>query len=311
MPYNRIVLSVGLFILVTSILIVASLVYVINKKGMFEPHTQYRFIASNAENIEKGMPILFSGFEVGQVKDLGLHESGQVLITISVPQHNKKWLRSGALFVLENPLIGKAKITVKSSMDNPPLEEDILLRMHIKDGINEIITNIQPVVLELQSIVSNIDTLSGSLADKNASFQTSLDHIESFSQKLATSPSILASVTGTQQSADELNQAIAKLNLALDDIRAIVKNADSGVSELRKDIIQPASADIKELSFILKDVRQKLASMDKVVAALGDSDKDIGYFKDEMKVLIDEMGEISTRVNAIINEEVPKDVILP
>lgn len=311
MPYNKIVFSVGLFILFTSTLILVSLVYVIERKGMFEHHTKYQLLATNAENIEEGMPVLFSGFEVGQVQDLGLHDSGEVLVTISVPQHNKKWLRSGSLFILENPLIGKAKITLKSSMSKPPLEEGVILRMYIEDGINEIITNIQPVVLELQSIVSNIKTLSGSLADQNASFQTSLKHAETFSSKLASSPSILASVTGDQNSAVELQKAIINLNLTLEDIRTIVKNANEGVIELREDIIHPVASDIQELSLIIKDVRKKLKSMDNVVATIGDSDGDVKYFKDEIKVLIDEMSELSTRINAIIGEESQDHVALP
>lgn len=311
MSYNKIVLSVGLFILFASILIIISLVYVIEKKGMFEPHTQYQLLASNAENIEEGMPILFSGFEVAQVQKLGLDDSGEVLVTISVPQHNKKWLRSGSVFVLESPLIGKAKITLKSSMDKPLLEEGVIMRMQIENGINEIIANVQPVILELQSIVSNINALSGSLADHNASFQTSLKHAETFSSKLASSPSILASVTGEPSSALELQKVILNLNLTLEDIRTIVKNSNEGVTEVREEIIHPASSDIKEFSLILKDVRHKLASLDKVVTAIGESDTDVKYFKDEIKVLIDEMGEISTRVNAIIGEESKDNVELP
>ena len=311
MPHNKIVLSVGFFILLSSILIVISVLYVIDKKGVFEPHIQYQLIASNAENIEKGMPILFSGFEVGQVEDLGLHENGEVLITISVPKYNTKWLRSGALFILENPLIGKAKITVKSSMNNPPLEEGLILRMYIKDGINEIITNIHPVVLELQSIVSNINTLSHSLSDQNASFQTSLKHIDTFSGKLASSPSVLASVTGDQHSAVELQKAITNLNLVLDEMHSIIENANTGVSELRKDIIQPASSNIQELGLVLKDVRHKLKSVDTLINTLANSDQDIKYFKDEMKVLLDEMNDISTRVNSIIGKESQENVELP
>lgn len=311
MPYNKIVFSVGLFILSTAIIIVLSLVYIIDKKGMFEPHTKYQLIAANAENIEEGMPILFSGFELGQVKDLGLHDSGEVLVTISIPQHNKKWLRSGSLFVLENPLIGKAKITLRSSMTKPPLEEGVILRMHIEDGINEIITNIQPIVLELQSIVSNIDTLSGSLSDQNASFQTSLKHAETFSQKLASSPSVLASITGRHNSGIELQKAIINLNLALDDIRTTVKNTNAGVSEIREEVIPPASSDLQDLGLILKDVRQKLRSIDPLVNTLADSHKDVRYLKDEIKVLVDEMNEVSTRVNAILGEEAHENIKLP
>lgn len=311
MPHKKIVLSVGFFILFTTILIIVSLVYVIEKKGVFEAQKSYKLIAEDAEEIEVGMPVLFSGFEVGQVSDLGLHENGKVLVTISIPKHNTKWVRSGALFTLEKPLIGKSKITLKSVMSNPPFEGDIMLRMNIQDGINEIISNIQPVVVELQSIVSNVNTLSNSLADENASFQGSLKNIESFSSKLSSSPSLLVSLTGNQKSANELHEAVSNLNLALKDVQSVIKNSDGGISELREDIIKPSSVTIKELDLILKDLHSKLRSMDKTVQTLAESHADIKYFKDEMKVLLDEMGEISTRVNTIIGEENTEHVELP
>ncbi len=311
MSYRNIVLSVGFFILSTSLLIIVFLVYVIDKKGMFESHTQYRLIASNAENIEEGMPILFSGFEVGQVEDLGLYENGEVLVTISIPEHNKKWLRSDARFLLENPLIGKAKITLRSSINYPPLEEKVILRMQIKDGINEIITNIQPVILELQNIVSNINALSDSLADKNASFQTSLKHAETFSQRLASSPNLLHTVTGDEKSASRLHQAISQLNLALEDIRSLVQNTDKGISEIREEVVKPANRSIEELDLIFKDIHQKLQELDGTVKAIGQSDKDIKYFKDEMKRLLDEANEISARLNSLIGEEPQENIRLP
>ena len=311
MPHRKIVLSVGFFILLTTILIIISLVYVIEKKGVFEAQKTYKLIAEDAEEIEVGMPVLFSGFEIGQVSNLGLHENGEVLVTISIPEHNTKWVRSGALFILEKPLIGKSKITLRSVMSNPPLDGDIILRMSIQDGINEIISNIQPVVVELQSIVSNVNALSHSLADENASFQGSLKNVEDFSSRLSSSPSLLVSLTGNEKSAKELHEAVSNLNIALKDVQSVIKNTDEGVSELREDIIKPSSLSIKELGLILKDVHEKLRRMDKTIDTLADSHTDIKYFKNEMKVLLDEMSEISTRVNTIIGEESTEHVELP
>lgn len=311
MPHRKIVLSVGFFILLSTLLIILSLIYLINKKGVFETHKQYQLIAKDAENIEKGMAVLFSGFEIGNVSDLGLDDKGEVLVTISIPEHNTKWVRVGSVFALENPLIGKAKITLNSDMKNPPLVQGAVLRMQIKDGINEIISNIQPVILELQSIVSNINTLSISLADSNASFQRSMDNMQGFSSQLANSPNLLHSITGDKNSAQELHAAIINLNLALQDFQHLVKNTDGGISEIREDIIKPASVNMKELESILKDIREKLRLLHKTVKVLGKSHQDINYFKDEMKVLLDEMNELSTEVNAIIGEKGTEDVQLP
>lgn len=287
MSHRRIALSVGLFIIVTSVLVLITLFYVIEKKGLFESQTQYRLIATDAEDIEVGMPILFSGFEIGQVDRLALYENGEVLITISVPEHNTKWMRSDAEFILDKPLIGKPKITLTSSMQNPPLNTQSISRMKIKDGINEIISNIQPVVLELQNIVSNVNSLSSSFSDDNAS-----------------SPSKLAS-------SNLLRSTLASFNLALADIRSLIQNTDEGISEVRSDIIKPANSNMQKLDLMLKDINTKLKEIDQTVRIIGRSDKDIATFKEEVNFLIKEVTELSTRINSVIGEEPKKSIELP
>lgn len=311
MSYRRIVLSVGIFIIVSSILILISLFYVIEKKGGFETQVHYKLIAKNAEEVEVGMPILFSGFEIGQVDELSLYENGEVLILIKIAEPNTKWIRSDAVFLLEKPLIGKSKITLTSSMKSPPLNEKTILRMHIKDGINEVISNIQPVVVELQNIVRNVDIISASLADHNASFQMSLTHLENFSNRLSNSPDLLYTFTGNTQSAKQFHASISTLNSALEDMRSLVQNTDKGISEIRSDIIKPANVNMQELELILKDIRQKLKEIDETVKVVGQSDQDILYFKDEMRVWLDEVTELSTRINTMIGDKPQENIELP
>ena len=286
MSHRRIAFSVGLFIIITSVLILVSFLYIIEKKGLFESQTRYQLIAKNAEDIEEGMPILFSGFEIGQVDKLELYENGEVLITISVPEHNIKWMRSDALFVLDKPLIGSPKITLTSSMHNPPLNQKEIVRIQIRDGINDIITNIQPVVLELQNIVSNVNLLSSSFSDQNRSTTGEAPH-------------------------NLLRTTISNLNLALEDIRSLVQNTNRGISEVRSDIIKPVNTNMQELDGILKDINSKLNEIDNTVKIIGKSDKDIVYFKDEMKVWLEEVTELSTRINTMIGEQPQKNIDLP
>lgn len=311
MSHRKIALAVGLFIISTSILLILSLVYVINKKGVFEHHISYKLIAKNAEEIEEGMPILFSGFEIGQVDKLSLHRNGEVLIIISVPEHNSKWIRSDSIFTLEKPLIGKPKIILTSSMTSPPLQQDIILNMHIKDGINEIITDIQPLILQLHSIVSNVNALSASLSDQNASFQNSLHNVEKFSNNMASSPNLLQSFTGDKQSAQILQNAVSSLDSAIKDFDYLVKNTNEGISEIRSDVIKPTNTNMKELELILKDVHNKLKDIDSTVKTIGQSDKDIVFLKDEMKVWLKEVTELSERINSIIGKEQEENIDLP
>ncbi len=311
MSHRKIALSVGFFIIVSSILILISLAYVINKKGVFEPKINYTLIAKNAQDIEEGMPIFFSGFEIAQVKDLRLDERGEVLITISVPEHNTKWIRSGSIFTLEKPLIGKAQITLSASMNSRLINPKSLIRMQRDDGIDELISNIRPLTIELRSVLKNLNSISQDLADENASFQSTLSNINKFSNKLSSSDNLLHTLTGDRKSAKELHQAIKNLNLALTEFKALTLNTNKGISEIRNDLIKPANSNLKELDLIFKDINTKLKEIDNTVKIIGQSDKDIAYLKDEMKVWLEEVNELSTRINSIIGEKEQEEIILP
>ncbi len=311
MSYSKIALSVGIFVLISSLLILISLLYVIEKKGVFEKQVYYKLICENAQEIEEGMPILFSGFEIAQVDELSLYENGEVLILIKVPQSNTKWIRSDALFILEKPLIGNPKIILNSSMSKPPLSAKVISRVQIKEGINELISDAQPLILELQSIVKNVNILSTSLSDKDASFQGLLKNLEKFSSDLADSPDLLYSFTKNPQSASQLHQAISQLNASLKSINTLSLNANEGVHEVRHDIIKPANANMQELKLILKDINSKLNEIDGTFKLIGQSDEDIERLKSELGLVLEETKSLSIKINEILGDKPQENITLP
>lgn len=311
MSYPRIAFSVGVFVLISSVLILISLLYVIEKKGVFEKQVYYKLICENAQEIEEGMPILFSGFEIAQVDELSLYQNGEVLILIKVPHSNTKWIRSDALFILEKPLIGNPKIILKSSMSKPPLNVQVISRVQIKEGINQIISDAQPLILELQSIVKNVNILSTSLSDKNASFQGSLKNLERFSSDLADSPNLLYSFTKNPQSASQLHQSITQLNTSLKNINTLSNNTNTGIHEVRQNIINPAKENMQELKHILKDINSKLKEIDGTFRLIGQSDEDIERLKGELDLVLEETKGLSIKINEILGDTPQEDIILP
>ena len=303
--------SVGVFIVTASILLILSLVYVINKKGLFEEEVKYKLIAKNSQDIEEGMPVLLSGFEVAKVTQLSLNRSGEVLITISASKRNTKWFRVGSILTLDRPLIGKPKIILTSSMNKPILNNKVILFMNVKDDINSLINNLEPVIVKLNNILENVDTLSYSLADKNSSFQNAIVNIEKISQNIRTSPNLLHTLTGDENISKEFSKSIANLNNSLSSLNKLIITTDEGIVEIRENIIKPTNTNLNELDVILKDVTSKLKEIDSTVKVMGKADKDILYLKDEMKVWLEEVKELSSRINSIIGKEQEKDIEMP
>ena len=85
---QRIEFKVGLFITITSLLIMASIGYVAYKKGVFSKFHTYTLSSQTGENLTEGMPVAVWGFTIGRVSSLELNDQGTVLIQIKIPERH-------------------------------------------------------------------------------------------------------------------------------------------------------------------------------------------------------------------------------
>jgi hypothetical protein len=103
-------LKVGLFIGGTVILLVAALLYLAMGKGVFEKTHTFTLSSRSGDGFAVGMPVVFSGFDIGKVAALELNDEGLVLIQIKISDRHVKWIRSDSSFILYRPLIGSPQI---------------------------------------------------------------------------------------------------------------------------------------------------------------------------------------------------------
>ncbi len=73
---QRLEFKVGLFITITTLLIVASIGYVFYKKGIFAPVHTYTLSSRTGESLTEGMPVVFGGIVIGRVNSTGVGRTG-------------------------------------------------------------------------------------------------------------------------------------------------------------------------------------------------------------------------------------------
>ncbi len=123
---QRIEFKVGLFILITSLLIVASIGYVAYRKGVFSRVYTYTLSSRTGENLTEGMPVAVWGFTIGRVSSLELNDQGIVLIRIKIPERHIRMIRADSQFILDKPLIGSPRILVKTAdLNGLPLVDNL------------------------------------------------------------------------------------------------------------------------------------------------------------------------------------------
>ena len=137
-------LKVGLFIILSTLLILSGLGYMSYKKGLFQAEETFTLSSQTGDGLTVGMPLIFSGFKIGKITDLELDAQGLVLVKIRVPSQHYKWLRSDSKFILERPLIGSTKLVmVTTNMNSPLLTSKSIPTVTEVNDINETIKKIR------------------------------------------------------------------------------------------------------------------------------------------------------------------------
>ena len=250
--------KVGMFIIITSVMILSCIGYVAYKKGFFAKQQTYTLSSKSGENLTEGMPVVFSGFKIGQVDSLELNSDGLVMIKIKVPDQHIKWIRADSIFILEKPLIGSARIYIATAnLNSPPLPETVIPQIVEVNDINNAIKNIKPILEKIGSIADNIETLIANLADPDGDLTKILSNTRNVTVQ---ADGILKKVDAMAEKTDEQlygsQGVLAHVQTILKDLIVKLKKIDPVLDNVHK-----ISADTADTTRDLKILRQDIDSM--------------------------------------------------
>jgi phospholipid/cholesterol/gamma-HCH transport system substrate-binding protein len=266
--------KVGLFIVLTVLLILSGLGYTAYKKGIFQPENTYTLSSRTGDGLSVGMPLYFSGFKIGKVVELELSDKGMVMIKITVPTQHAKWIRSDSKFVLEKPLIGSPKFTVTTmNMRSPQLSSSSIAILTEVNDINDAIQKIQPILEQVAMITDNVERLTGSLASKK---------------------SILEMAVGDEKSVQAIHASLQNARNITDQVGQLLKKTDEEL--YGKDGIIPLVIKIlRELVTNLGKIGNTIDNVTKISANTAEATKDF-------KLLRSEVDSTVNSLNRLINE---------
>jgi len=311
MHHSKIKLAVGSFILFILVIFFTFLYLVLENKGTFKNRYSYHFTTDSAAFFSVGMPLKFSGFNIGVIDNISLNDNGSVLMTFSVDEKNRKWITKGSVLMTIKPLIGSTKIEVYTNVDNEILEENAELMMLQSNDINDMIAKLEPAVDKILNIINNIESITTYLSKDDSPLNESFKNIRDFSAKLSNNDSLLSSLTGDKESTKSVIEALSKTNKLMDELHAISKNIAKTTSSFDDDIMTPASTLIKELDAIMKDVKQKLDTLDGTVKAVGSYDTELLELKEQISVSLQKTNQIMDKVDFFMQDESKPEVNLP
>ena len=304
MTYSKMRLIVGFFVIIITVITSAFIYFLLEEKGAFNKHYSFHFQTDSASSFKVGMPLKYSGFEIGIIDSMQLNDDGTVRMNFSVNEKNRRWITEDSVLMIRKPLIGSAHIELYSAIDNELLAPGKSLVLLLSDDINDMITKLQPAVDRIISIINNIDNITLAISKEDSDLMMMLRNANHFTAKLKNDDSLLTSITGSKTSTADFIHSLKSLDSMMQNIERITEHLDA-------DIVKPSSSAINELDAILKDVKMKLEKLDGTVESLGAYDEDLTVIKEQISTGIQKSNQIMDKVDALMQDNESDEVVLP
>jgi phospholipid/cholesterol/gamma-HCH transport system substrate-binding protein len=321
---QKIEFKVGLFITISTLLIMGSIGFVAYKKGAFSTVYTYTLSSKTGENLTEGMPVVFWGFNIGRVSSLELTEQG-VLIQIKIAERNNRVIRASSRFVLERPLLGVSRIIVLTAdFSSPPLSPKAVPEITVSNDINELFKQVQPIAGKVDMIAANIAAVTSDLANPQGEVKRILKNAETMTSRLARQESLLEMAVGNPQSVKALQDALLNARDITVQVEEILKKVD-GMAGKADGLVGKADEEVygREGVFplvrnILRDLLAKFAKIDttleninKISGEAADSTKDLKVLRSELDAAVIAIGKLADELDRKIPFKTQPEITLP
>ncbi|HPQ60933.1 MAG TPA: hypothetical protein PLR43_05365 [Syntrophales bacterium] len=301
---KNIELKVGFFVVTTVLLIVLFIGYVAWKKDYFSKVYTFTLFAKSGEGFSQGMPVVFSGFEIGKVYDLELNEKGVVIITVKIPERHVKWLHGDSILILDRPLIGTPKIVVyTSNLESPVLSTESMLEVFPVDSINDAVQRVQPLIEKVGTVADNIVKITSTLAER----ETLLEMAVGEKATVTAVNDTLLKLTALASSTEDILLNIAKITKEVDGMTREAKDglfSDGGILPLVSSILRDILDKLKTLNAVIEDLPRMTGEMTR-------STDNLDVLRRDIDRAVDSVNEVLRGVERLIPLKEEKEVRLP
>ena len=334
MSYRKMKTMVGLFMLVLLAVGAASIWFLLETKGAFDKKHRFFFQTESAESFYIGMPLKFSGFEVGVIEDIHLNQDGTVKMDFWVREQHVKWVNRDTFLVLKRPLIGSPHIEVHTQAKQDALKANSQIKIIISDDINDMISKLEPAVGTLVNIINSADQITALALNEEdglqkilSNLEKVLSNIEQFSSSIAQSESLLTTLTGDESSTENISNILnnmerfsgnisqegsllsiitgdrnstQQLIAALNETAGIMQNLSGLTRGANSSLVQPSTKAIEQVNQLLAHVRRQLISLDPMIKTIANSDQDLLEIKKQVSVGLEKSNEIIDAVDSLL-----------
>lgn len=293
--------KVGAVLTLIPVIAIGLLLYSLYARGVFERTQALTLLAPDAEGVVVGMPIMFSGFPIGQVSSMALDELGRVRIEVRIKEKDARWLRTSSVFSLEKQLLGGAKIrAVSTRMQDAALPAGSERVMVSKDAAQDI----PQVIARANSILQNIDEI----IRPDSGFNQTLANLKAVTERMAGEYGVLGGLTGGPEQAKKVLVTVDSVNALLASLKGVTTRADGVLAKTddrmfgQGGVMDEAKKSMAQLNTILSEARDSLKKADAVLATAQASTAEIKSAATNVKDATTDLGALRVEVDDSIRK---------
>ena len=284
---NKMHFKVGLFATASLLLTGVFLVYLLHARGFFEDTFHLQLAAASADGVAPGVPVVFSGIEIGRVTSLGLNDSGGIIIHAEFFERNARWLKENSTFTLDKPIVGGAKIRVDSpDLDAPALPDNATMLLLTSDVSKEI-----PALVErVKAILDNVEHLTR----KDGEINATLANAKTITERMTGEYGVLEGLLGSPEKARALTDS-------LDNVRVLTQKLDGMIGKTDKWLFESEGV-AEKVQLMLNDAQTSLQKVDALMGNAVDISADVKEGTQDIVKLREEIDDAVRKANALVNE---------
>jgi phospholipid/cholesterol/gamma-HCH transport system substrate-binding protein len=291
---NTLHFKVGLFALATLLLGAAFVAYLLHARGFFEQTYRLQLAAASADGVAPGVPLVFSGIEIGNVTSLGLNDGGGIVIQLELPERNAKWLRQDSVYTLNKPFFGSTKISVDSgSLSGPSLPENSTMLLLTPDISKEI-----PLLIEqAKTILANVEHLTRKDGDVNAT----LANLKTVTGRMTGEYGMLEGVRGSPEKARVVADSLDQTRALINKLDGLASKADQWLFA-QNGVADSTRESLAQVKLMLVDAQSSLKKADALMTNAVAISADVKAGTQDIVKLRAEIDDAVRKANILINK---------
>ncbi len=295
---------VGIFVILSLIIIVVALVFIARGQKWFERRHQYKAVFHGVQGLKAGTAVEISGVEVGSVKSCGFNSQGQVEVRVDVLDPYNAYVRRDSVATIQSKLLGGKTFEITmGAFNQPPLPEggvipsrepreltDILKGIDLKEPLNKV----NEALDHIKSITEKLNSQQGELF-------TTLKNLEFVTTQLKEGRGNIGAILQDRKMHTEISAAVESVRRSTANVEVVTRNVSEASRELPK-VVENVKQATAQLPQVMGDIRKAAGDAPAITGNVKEITQEVKGITGDVKKATPDLPDFLTTAQETVEE---------